>query len=51
MWFKQCKAYRLPEADHDDGPDALHMLWMAATSGRATENMRAYEIPVAPFTI
>ena len=40
-----------PKADHDDGPDALHMLWMAATSGRATENMRAYEIPVAPFTI
>lgn len=22
-----------PRADHDDGPDALHMLWMAATSG------------------
>ncbi len=22
-----------PKADHDDGPDALHMLWMAATSG------------------
>lgn len=21
-----------PKADHDDGPDALHMLWMAATS-------------------
>ena len=21
-----------PEADHDDGPDALHMLWMLATS-------------------
>ncbi|WP_159069647.1 phage terminase large subunit [Neisseria elongata] len=40
-----------PKADHDDGPDALHMLWMAATSGRATENMRAYEIPVMPFTI
>ncbi|MNY52654.1 hypothetical protein D3C86_1883440 [compost metagenome] len=20
-------------ADHDDGPDALHMLWMAATTG------------------
>ena len=40
-----------PKADHDDGPDALHMLWMAATSGRATENMRAYEISVVPFTI
>jgi hypothetical protein len=22
-----------PRADHDDGPDALHMLWMAAVSG------------------
>ena len=22
-----------PMADHDDGPDALHMLWMAATTG------------------
>jgi len=22
-----------PKADHDDGPDALHMLWMAATTG------------------
>lgn len=22
-----------PEADHDDGPDALHMLWMLAQSG------------------
>jgi predicted phage terminase large subunit-like protein len=25
-----------PKADHDDGPDALHMLWMAATSGIAS---------------
>lgn len=24
-----------PKADHDDGPDALQMLWMAATSGMA----------------
>lgn len=22
-----------PRADHDDGPDALHMLWMAASTG------------------
>ncbi|MOA56216.1 hypothetical protein D3C78_1801560 [compost metagenome] len=22
-----------PAADHDDGPDALHMLWMLATTG------------------
>ena len=25
-----------PKADHDDGPDALHMLWMAAQSGAGT---------------
>lgn len=24
-----------PKADHDDGPDALHMLWMIATTGYA----------------
>lgn len=24
-----------PKADHDDGPDALQMLWMAAQSGAA----------------
>jgi predicted phage terminase large subunit-like protein len=24
-----------PKADHDDGPDALHMLWMIATTGFA----------------
>lgn len=31
-----------PKADHDDGPDALHMLWMAAQSGA----QRTYQ----PFT-
>lgn len=25
-----------PKADHDDGPDALHMLWMIATTGYAS---------------
>ena len=25
-----------PKADHDDGPDALHMLWAAAQSGRGS---------------
>ncbi|WP_260331237.1 hypothetical protein [Pseudomonas aeruginosa] len=25
-----------PAADHDDGPDALHMLWMLATTGFAS---------------
>ncbi len=29
--YEQLRHY--PEADHDDGPDALHMLWMAAVSG------------------
>jgi predicted phage terminase large subunit-like protein len=28
-----------PKADHDDGPDALHMLWMAAQSGAATPSV------------
>lgn len=26
-----------PEADHDDGPDALHMLWMLALSGHNSQ--------------
>ena len=25
-----------PKADHDDGPDALQMLWLAATGGLAS---------------
>ena len=29
--FEQLRHW--PEADHDDGPDALHMLWMIALSG------------------
>lgn len=29
-----------PKADHDDGPDALQMLWMAATTGFAATGMR-----------
>lgn len=32
-----------PAADHDDGPDALHMLWMLATTGCA-----AMEFTTAP---
>ena len=43
-----------PEADHDDGPDCLHMLWMLAVSGagglpkvgtakrRGTTDLRGY---------
>jgi predicted phage terminase large subunit-like protein len=29
-----------PKADHDDGPDALHMLWMAAVSGIGAMDIR-----------
>ena len=32
-----------PKADHDDGPDALHMLWMAAVSGSAP--MALHRVP------
>lgn len=32
-----------PAADHDDGPDALHMLWMLATTGFTT-----FEFTAAP---
>lgn len=30
-----------PKADHDDGPDALHMLWMAATTGFNSSDIRS----------
>lgn len=30
-----------PKADHDDGPDALHMLWMAALSGGGFNEFRS----------
>jgi predicted phage terminase large subunit-like protein len=38
-----------PKADHDDGPDALHMLWMAATSGLASVSIstRTPRVPTA----
>jgi predicted phage terminase large subunit-like protein len=35
-----------PDADHDDGPDALHMLWMAATTGNVSNRARAIDLPV-----
>ncbi|UOO93706.1 phage terminase large subunit [Vitreoscilla stercoraria] len=40
-----------PMADHDDGPDALQMLWMMATTGVASSNARPIVIPepVLPF--
>ena len=34
-----------PKADHDDGPDALHMLWMAATTGNVSNRARAIDLP------
>jgi predicted phage terminase large subunit-like protein len=30
-----------PKADHDDGPDALQMLWMAATTGFASSEFKS----------
>ena len=40
-----------PDATHDDGPDALHMLWMLATSGsRAQEARRAIDLPDPSFS-
>lgn len=35
-----------PKADHDDGPDALHMLWQVAQMGAAaTEGFRSIPRP------
>ena len=34
-----------PMAAHDDGPDALHMLWMISKTGIATSNARVIHIP------
>lgn len=39
-----------PHADHDDGPDALHMLWMLAQSRGAGSEMRPVQIyETCPF--
>lgn len=35
-----------PAADHDDGPDALHMLWMLAVSG-AGQPFETHRVPPA----
>ncbi|WP_199721163.1 phage terminase large subunit [Neisseria weixii] len=40
-----------PKADHDDGPDALHMLWMAATTGASSAQARAINIPLPDLTM
>ena len=40
-----------PMADHDDGPDALQMLWIVATTGLASNNARPIVIPEPTLTI
>lgn len=35
-----------PHADHDDGPDALHMLWMLCQSGQSVSQARVIDLPV-----
>lgn len=34
-----------PKADHDDGPDALHMLWALATSHGQSQATQSYTLP------
>lgn len=34
-----------PKADHDDGPDCLHMLWATATSHAQAAKMQPIQIP------
>lgn len=38
-----------PNADHDDGPDALHMLWMLALSGNKGDRAVPLNIPDPTF--
>lgn len=40
-----------PDADHDDGPDALHMLWMAATTGNVSNRARVIDLPAPMLEI
>ena len=35
-----------PHADHDDGPDALHMLWMVCQSGQSASRARVIDLPM-----
>lgn len=37
-----------PKADHDDGPDALHMLWVLATSGAGASAAGFQAMPRRP---
>lgn len=34
-----------PKADHDDGPDALHMLWALASSSGVNSGAHSYHLP------
>lgn len=38
-----------PHADHDDGPDALHMLWMLCQSGQSVSKARVINLPMPSF--
>ena len=38
-----------PKADHDDGPDALQMLWATAVSGQRTQNITPIYLPEPTF--
>ena len=38
-----------PNADHDDGPDALHMLWMLAVSGNKADKAVPIYMPEPTF--
>ena len=38
-----------PMADHDDGPDAVQMLWMLASSGRSADKAQPVIIPTPTF--
>lgn len=40
-----------PMADHDDGPDALYMLWMAATTGNVSNRARVIDLPTPMLEI
>jgi predicted phage terminase large subunit-like protein len=40
-----------PKADHDDGPDALHMLWMAAQSGAGAGAIASRPRPRAQLAV
>ncbi len=38
-----------PKADHDDGPDALHMLWAGAVSHASASQAQAFTLPEPSF--